>query len=31
MPLANLAGSLAESKNFAGDSVALVRQWRDQW
>lgn len=30
-PLANLAGSLAKSKNLAGDSVALVRQWRDQW
>ena len=30
-PLTNLVGSLANSKNLAGDSVALVRQWRDEW
>lgn len=30
-PLAKLAGSLSDSKALAGDSVALVRQWRDQW
>ncbi len=29
--LKQLAGSLANSKNLAGDSVALVRQWRDEW
>lgn len=30
-PLAELAGSLANSKNLAGDSAAMVREWRDQW
>ncbi len=29
--LASLAGSLAGSKHLSGDSVALVRQWRDEW
>lgn len=29
--LKSLAGSLAGSKNLSGDSVALVRQWRDEW
>ncbi len=29
--LKSLAGSLAGSKNLAGDAVALVRQWRDEW
>ncbi len=30
-PLANLAGSLADSEGLKGDIVALVRQWRDEW
>ncbi len=29
--LKSLAGSLADSKGLAGDVVALVRQWRDEW
>ncbi len=29
--LKSLAGSLADSKGLAGDAVALVRQWRDEW
>ncbi|MCD8139800.1 MAG: hypothetical protein LUE17_08490 [Planctomycetaceae bacterium] len=29
--LASLAGSLADSANFSGDAVGLVRQWRDEW
>ncbi len=29
--LASLAGSLADSPNFSGDAVELVRQWRDEW
>jgi hypothetical protein len=27
----NLAGALSESKTFAGDSVALIREIRDEW
>ena len=26
-----LAGALADSKTFAGDSVALIRKVRDEW
>ncbi len=26
-----LAGALADSKTFAGDSVALIRKIRDEW
>ncbi len=29
--LLDLAGSLADSKTFAGDSVALIREIRDEW
>lgn len=29
--LLELAGSLANSENLAGDAVSLVRQWRDEW
>lgn len=30
-PLDALAGSLSDSESLAGDSVELVRQWRDEW
>ena len=29
--LESLAGSLTDSKNLAGDVVALVRKWRNEW